>query len=86
MLPTALVIIGSAGAATVFLHWMLFHQMPGQRVWQDKAFHLDEGTKLHGENEAARLFGLTISSAAVSCDVFLARPQLSNMVIVFSQK
>lgn len=67
VIPTALVIIGSAGAATLFLHWLLLHQVRGRNVWQDHAFHLDEGTKLHGENEAARLFGLTISSAAVCC-------------------
>lgn len=84
---TILVIIGSAGMATFFLLWQLLHQTDGRNAWKDKAFFLDEGTKMEGDQEAARLLGLTISSAAVRSPtmfVILSRPSL--LFMFFSPK
>ncbi|CAL1714890.1 unnamed protein product [Somion occarium] len=62
--PTILVVIGTAGVATLFLLCLLLHKTQANDVWRDRAFIVDEGTKLEGGRAAARLLGLTISSAA----------------------
>ncbi|KAK7689500.1 hypothetical protein QCA50_007292 [Cerrena zonata] len=70
ILPTLLVIVGTAGMATLLLLWLLLHRIQNNNVWKDRAFLLNEGVKLEGGHEAARLLGLTIISAAskvVSC-------------------
>jgi hypothetical protein len=74
VLPTLLVVLGTAGIATVLLLWLLLHKadIPGNSIWQQKAFIVDEGHKNEGGAEAARLLGLTISSAAV-CNAILTR-------------
>ena len=65
LVPTIIVFVGSAGMATLLLVWLLIHNTAKGRIWKEKAFFLDEGTKLEGDQEAARLLGLTITSAAV---------------------
>lgn len=67
IMPTAIVVLVTAGAATTLLLWMLVHMEQSSLgdVWSDRAFILNEGTKTEGELEAAKLLGLTISSAAV---------------------
>lgn len=67
LLPTITLFIGSAGLAFVLLGWLLTHKTQASigEVWRDRAFILDEGVKSKGGLEAARLMGLTISSAAV---------------------
>ncbi|KAI0273801.1 hypothetical protein BC834DRAFT_1038352 [Gloeopeniophorella convolvens] len=64
--PAILVVVITAGIASALLAWLIIHstQPSLKRVWQDKAFLLDEGTKIEGGQKAARLMGLTISSAA----------------------
>lgn len=67
VLPTLLVVAGSAGFASLFFGWMLSHKTQASlsAVWDDGAFVLDEGSKLEGGHDAARLLALTIASAAV---------------------
>lgn len=68
VLPTLFVVLGSAGIASVLLAWLLLHKLQGSLgdVWRQGAFLLDEGTKLEGGLQSARLTGLIITSAAVS--------------------
>lgn len=66
ILPAAIAFSSTAGMATFFLAWLCSHNTQNiHEIWRDRAFLLNEGTKLEGEAEAARLFGLTISTAAV---------------------
>lgn len=66
IIPAAIAFISTAGMATFFLAWLYSHKtQTNHEIWRDRAFLLNEGTKLEGEHEAARLFGLTISTAAV---------------------
>ena len=67
IIPAVVVILVTAGTATTLLVWLLTHktQRTLHDVWTDGAFVLDEGTKFERGNQAAKLTGLTISSAAV---------------------
>ncbi|KAI0273802.1 hypothetical protein BC834DRAFT_966272 [Gloeopeniophorella convolvens] len=65
--PAILVAVITAGIASALLAWLIVHSSQSSltEVWQDKAFLLDEGTKVEGDSgRTARLMGLTISSAA----------------------
>ena len=67
LLPTIFLFIGSAGLGFLLLYWLIVHRTQTvQAIWHDRAFILDEGVKIEGGLQAARLTGLTISSAAVS--------------------
>lgn len=59
-------VIFSAGMATFFILWLVFHKIQSSEdVWRERAFIVNEGTRLEGEHEAARFVALTIASAAV---------------------
>ena len=77
LVPTIIVVVGSAGMATLLLVWLLIHNTAKGRIWKEKAFFLDEGTKLEGDQEAARLLGLTITSAAVR---LTHKPNVTNPI------
>lgn len=68
ILPTAIVILVTAGAATTLILWVYWHtaQNDWRDVWKDGAFILSEGVKSKDGFQAAKLLALTISSAAVS--------------------
>lgn len=61
----AILVVSTAGLATLLLAWLLLHEIKGHNVWRDRAFLVNEGTKLDGGREASRLVGLTISSTSV---------------------
>ena len=56
-----------AGLSVVLLFWFAKHTIQSDHadVWREGAFLLDEGTRLEGGLEAAKLSGLTIASAVV---------------------
>ena len=74
-LSTFLVVLVTSGLAALMVFWFARHATQGglSAAWKRGAFLLDEGTRLEGGLEAARLTGLTIASATVSfgCHVFL---------------
>ena len=78
LIPTIVVFVGSAGMATLLLVWLLVHDTAKGSIWKEKAFFLDEGTQLEGDQEAARLYGLTITSAAVRFPAIALVPRNSR--------
>ena len=78
-LLTFLVVLVSAGLGVTMICWFVVHTLQGEfmDIWREGAFLLDEGTQSEGDFEAARLAGLTISSAAVS-SALTAFSQRSN--------
>ena len=67
-LLTFFVVLVTTGLGAAMIYWFVIHTHQGglMEVWREGAFLLDEGTRLEGDLEAARLTGLTIASAAVS--------------------
>lgn len=67
LLPTLAVVLGTAGFAILLIIWLLTHKTQASlsEVYKQRAFLLNEGTKVEGDIEAGRLIGLTITSAAV---------------------
>ena len=74
-LSTFLVVLVTSGLAALMVFWFARHATQGglSAAWKRGAFLLDEGTRLEGGLEAARLTGLTIASATVGfgCHTFL---------------
>ena len=67
-LYTFFVVFATAGLGALMIFWFVRHSTQDSlaAAWKEGAFLLDEGTRLEGGSEAARLTGLTIASAIVS--------------------
>ena len=67
VLPTRPIVLVTAGLGAVLLFWFAKHTIQSglADIWREGAFLLDEGTRLIGGFETARLSGLTIASAVV---------------------
>ena len=67
LLSTSSIVLVMAGLGVVLLFWFAKHTIQPDLadVWREGAFLLDEGTRLEGGFETARLSGLTIASAVV---------------------
>ena len=67
LLLTFLVVITPTGLGVTMIFWFFTHTHQGfMGLWREGAFLLDEGIEFEGDFKAARLSGLTITTAAVS--------------------
>jgi hypothetical protein len=67
LVPMLLVVVPIAGLASVLLGWLLLHRVTKPLdAPMDNSFLVDEGTRMEGGLQSARLTGLTISALAVS--------------------